>query len=273
MSAERSYRSYRTARAAGGGLWLSLGLHAGLASLMIWGAWLGKYLPLGGAHPGTAAAGSMTANLVSKVPGGAIPMPSPVVVPTKNRLATDMTAKGVSRPRRAAAPRQSIALPTYHPENLARKEALADLKKLARADRVPHDQRVPYGGGGRVSFSATTSAQGAGGSGGMSFGDANFGNLYTDWVNHLRDRLQYYWNQQPRDPSLQAGQKVTVTMTVHRTGLINAIGYVSRSASVEVNSMAFQSVQQMAAAEQFPLPAGYAKSSLTVSVTFELNGN
>lgn len=264
-------RIHRTEK-AGAGFLLSLCLHAALVVLVVSSAWLGKYLPLGGAHPGTAAAGSITANLVSKVPGGAIPMPSPVVLPTKNRLANDLPAPGISRPlARVAAPRNSVALPSYQPEKLARKQAEEELRKLAQADLQKNDQRVPYGAGGRVSFSSTTSTQGAGGSGGMSFGDANFGNLYTDWVNHLRDRLQFYWNQQPRGPGLPAGQRVTVTLTVRRQGQIDSIHYISRAASLAINSMAFQSVEQMAAAERFPLPPGYARDSLVVTVAFELN--
>lgn len=261
-----------TTEKAGAGFLLSLCLHGGLLVLVFSSAWWSQYLPLGGAHPGTAAAGSITANLVSKVPGGAIPMPSPVVLPTKNRLANDLPAPGISRPLpRAAAPRNSVALPAYQPDKLARQQAAEELRKLAQADLQKNDQRVPYGAGGRASFSATTSTQGAGGSGGMSFGDANFGNLYTDWVNHLRDRLQYYWNLQPRGPGLPAGQRVTVTLTIHREGHIDAIYFVTRAASVAVNAMAMQSVQQMAAAERFPLPAGYARDSLSVKVAFELN--
>lgn len=249
----------------------SIALHAGLASFAFLGLW--KYLPLGGAHPGSAAPGAIQANLVEKVPGGAVPIPSPVVLPTKNRLANDVPGPSVSVPApRRVAPKDSVALPSYQPEKLAREQARAELRKLAQADkRDKNDQRVPYGAGGRVSFSATTSSQGAGGSGGVSFGDANFGNLYTAWVNHLRDRLQYYWNQQPREPNLPTGARVTVTLTVHRSGQINAVHYLSRTNSVEVNSMAFNAVQQMAAAERFPLPANYVPNALVVTVAFELN--
>lgn len=267
MASERTHRT-DSPRA---GVLLSLALHAALAGLMVYGAWIGHLLPLGGAHPGTAPAG-IQATLVSSVPGGAIPMPSPLVAPTKNRLASDTTAKGITQPpRRATAPSHSIALPAYDATKIAREEARRELHKLAQADLDKKNKYVPYGNGGAVSFDATHGATGASGSGGVSFGDANFGNLYTDWVNHLRDRLQYYWNQQPRDPTLAAGQKVTVTLTVHRDGLINSIHYVRRSGSVEVNSMAFNSVEQMAAAEHFPLPPGYVPSSLTVTVAFELN--
>lgn len=249
----------------------SLCLHAALAFVLVYGAWLGKYLPLGGAHPGTAAAG-IQVGLVSKLPGGAIPIPSPIVTPTKNRLVNDLKAVGVTMPvRQPRAPRHSVALPAYNSVKEARKQAEQELRQLARADPLKHQQHVAYGAGGRVSFSATSSAQGNTGGGGVSFGDANFGNLYTDWVNHLRDRLQFYWNQQPRDPILPAGIKVTVTMTVQRDGQINTIRYLNRANSVEVNSMAFNAVQQMSAAERFPLPAGYQHNALVVSVTFEIN--
>ena len=254
-----------------GGLLGSLALHLGLVGLVVYGAWIGKLLPLGGAHPGTASAGSIEAHMVSTVPGGAIPMPAPTVAPTKNRLANDLEAEGISRPRPAAAARNSIALPAYNPETLARKEALRDLRKIAQADREKNDDRVAYGAGGKTSINATSTAQGLGGNGGMSFGDANFGSLYTDWVNHLRDRLQYYWGLQPRGPGLPSGIKVVVTLTVHQAGQVDGIGYLSRSSSLEVNGMALASVQQMASAERFPLPAGYAKPSLTVSVAFEIN--
>lgn len=266
MSESRTHRTDR----AGWGFALSLVLHGGLAAFVVTGAW--QYLPLGGAHPGTAAAGSISANLVTSVPGGAIPMPSPVVAPTKNRLANDLPGESVSKPvPKTVAPKKSVPLPSINAADIARKAAAADIRKLAQADkRKEPDNRVAYGAGGRVSFNATSTNQGTGGGGGMSFGDANFGNLYTDWVNHLRDRLQYYWNQQPRYPGLPAGAKVTVTMTVHSSGLINSIRYVTRSNSVDVNSMAFNAVTEMSQAEKFPLPDGYQHSSLVVSVAFEL---
>ncbi|MGH9467901.1 MAG: TonB C-terminal domain-containing protein [Terriglobales bacterium] len=251
----------------------SVGLHLVLGLLLFYSAWLGQYLPLGGKHPGTAAAGAIQATLVTSLPGGAIPIPSKVVEPTKNRLANDLPAPGISRPApRPRAPRHSVALPSYNPIAVARKQAEIEARELAMADRTKkRDNRVAYGAGGRVSFPATSSAQGSGGGGGVSFGDANFGNLYTDWVNHLRDRLEYYWSLQPRDPVIPSGLKVTVIMTVHSSGVINSIHYVSRANSVEVNSMAYTAVQQMAAAEHFPLPAGYQHSSLVVTVTFEIH--
>ena len=254
-----------------GGLLLSLALHGALAGTVFLAGWT-RYLPLGGQHPGTAAAGALQAKLVSKVPGGAILMPSPVTQATKNRLANNMAGQAVSRPRPRAAPRRSVALPSYLPENLARQQAAADLRRLARADSPKRrGQKVPYGAGGPVSFSASNSVQGAGGGGGLSFGDANFGYLYTDWVNHLRDRLQYYWNEQPRFPGMPSGVKVKVTLTVQRAGTIDAIRYVGLSPSVQVNAMALRTVRQLAKAERFPLPAGYGPSQLVVTVAFELN--
>ncbi len=261
----------RTTRGGAAGWLLSLALHSALAGLLVYGAWLGHFLPLGGKSPGTSAPGAITANLVSKVPGGVIPMPSPVIAPTKNRLASDIHARGVTRPHHFAAPRRSVPLPSYSPEKMARLEAERELRALARADQPKkRSNRVAYGAGGRVSFPATTSQQGNAGSGGMSFGDASFGHLYTDWVNHLRDRLQYYWIQQPRDPSLPSGLKVTVSMVVNRAGAVESIRYVSRSSSLEVNQMGYDTVQQLAQHERFPLPLGYGPSSLAVSVTFEL---
>ncbi|TAN23963.1 MAG: hypothetical protein EPN33_03865 [Acidobacteria bacterium] len=264
-------KSPRTQSTSKGSWVFSLCLHAVLAFVLVYGAWLGKYLPIGGAHPGTAAAG-IQVGLVSQLPGGAIPIPSKIVTPTPNRLVNDLPAAGVSMPvRRPRAPKHSVALPAYNSVKEARKQAEQELRRLAKADPLKHQQRVAYGAGGRVSFSATSSTQGNSGGGGVSFGDANFGNLYTDWVNHLRDRLQFYWLQQPRDPVLPAGIKVTVTMTVHRNGQINLIYYLHRANSVEVNGMAMNAVQQMSAAERFPLPAGYQHNALAVSVTFEIN--
>lgn len=263
-------RTYRTGWISRWGF--SVALHIALALLIVYSAWLGKYLPLGGLHPGTATAGAITANLVTTVPGGAIPIPSPVVKETENRLANDSPGTGISKPRPPAAAKHSIPLPSYNPVEVARKQAELEARALARADVLKKkDNRVAYGAGGRVSFPATSSAQGMGGGGGVSFGDANFGNLYTDWVNHLRDRLQYYWNQQPRDPVLPSGIKVQVRLTVERGGQITDIRYLSRANSVEVNSMAYNAVQDMANQERFPLPAGYQHNALVVSVTFELN--
>ncbi|MGH9475779.1 MAG: TonB C-terminal domain-containing protein [Terriglobales bacterium] len=267
MAALQTYRTGWVSR------WgFSVALHGCLAALIIGAPWLGKYLPLGGLHPGTASAGAITADLVTKLPGGAIPIPSPVVTPTENRLANDLPGIAISKPRPPRAAAHSVPLPSYNPVQVARQQAALEARELARADELKKkDNRVAYGAGGRVSFSATTSAQGSGGGGGVSFGDANFGNLYSAWVNHLRDRLQYYWNQQPRDPVLPAGIKVTVTMTVHADGQIAAIRYVSRTNSVEVNNMAYTAVEQMAQLERFPLPAGYQHHTLVVTATFELN--
>lgn len=259
----------------GGGLLLSVLGHAALIGLIFFGARLFPKLLLGGQHPGSAGQGTLQADLVATVPGGAIPMPSPTDVVTKNRLANENPGETITRPTPPPKPPpDAISLPTrrrkFTPKDLALAQAQRELNQLARAD-VPKqpDLRAQYGAGGAASFSYSMT-QGVGGGGGIAFGDAAFGAQYAAWVNHLRDRLTLYWARQHRDPSVPVGRLVYVEFTVVRAGQINGIGFAERSNVPELDSMALHAVQQMAAAETDPLPPGYPHSTLDVRVSFEL---
>lgn len=255
-----------------GGLALSLLLHAALLAGVLYSAAVLHILPLGGQHPGTAGAGAIEADLVSEVPGGAIPMPSPTEVETRNRLASDNPGAAVSSTRPPRADRNSVALPdTRKPlPDLAQQEAMRQLDQLARSDASrKNDDRVAYGNGGAVSFSYSMAGEGVGGGGGMAFGDASFGTMYTDWVNHLRDRLSFYWDGQYRDPSVPTNRLVTVQFVVLQSGQLESIDFYRRTNIPDLDSMALHAVQQ-AAGERFPLPAGYNHPRLEVQVTFEL---
>lgn len=261
-----------------GGFWLSVVGHAALAALIIFGARMFPALDFGGQHPGGAGEGTIVANMVSKVPGGVIPMPSPSPVVTKNRLANNNPGVTVTHPHRPPPPPpHSIALPErrrrprpFHPKDLAMEMAEAQLRQLARADqnRKPH-RRIEYGAGGPVSFNGSMTT-GVGGGGGMAFGDATFGHLYTAWINHLRDRLAYYWALQNRDPSVPTGRLVYIEFQINRAGQISGIEFARRSGSPGLDAMALHAVQQMAASETDPLPPAYPHSSLAVRVSFTL---
>lgn len=259
-----------------GGFWLSVLGHAALAGLILFGARLFPALALGGQHPGGAGEGTLVANMVSRVPGGVIPMPSPTDVVTKNRLANNNPGVTVTHPHRPPPPPpHSVALPdrrrpAFKPKDLAVEMAQAQLRQLARADldKRPH-HRIEYGAGGAASFSYSMTA-GVGGGGGMQFGDASFGHLYTAWINHLRDRLAYYWSLQNRDPSVPVGRLVYIEFQINRAGQISAIRFDPGSNVPALDGMALHAVQQMAAAETDPLPPAYPHSSLAVRVSFSL---
>jgi TonB family protein len=248
-------------------------LHAVILGLIFFGARLFPGLSLGGTHPGGAGAGAIQANLVSGLPGGSIPMPSPTDADTRNRLANENPGTGVTVPQHAPTPaRDAIALPSRRksPLDLAQLQAERQLDQLVRSDAKNADQRIAYGQGGPASFSYSMSGEGVGGGGGMAFGDAAFGSMYADYVNRLRDRLSYYWSREYRDPSLPAGRLVFVTFTVTRNGEITGVDFAQRSNVPELDSRALHAVQLMASSERLPLPAGYPKSTLDVRVSFEL---
>ncbi len=252
-------------------MFLSILAHAILlGGGFIAGAWLN--LPLGGKHPG-GAGGAIQANLVAKVPGGSIPMPAPTALVTKNRLANNLPGLTKTIPHRAPRPHpHAVRLPTaVRIPDLARRQALRELRHMQQADvnrRRPH-RRAMFGAGGPASFNYGLQ-QGVGGGGGMSFGDATFGSLYTAYVNQLRNRLNYYWSLQYRDPSAPVGRLVWVAFTVNRAGNIYDIQFARRSGVPSLDGMALHAVQQMANSERLPLPAGYPQSLLTVTVSFEL---
>lgn len=259
----------------GGSLLLSALGHGALIGLIFFGARLFPHLFLGGQHPGGAGQGTIQANLVSSVPGGAIPMPSPTDTITKNRLANNNPGMAVSRPVRAPKPPpDAIRLPArrrhFTPKDLTMEQAQHELDRLARADvsKQP-DNRADYGAGGPASFSYSMTP-GVGGGGSLAFGDAAFGSQYAAWVNHLRDRLTFYWAQQYRDPAVPVGRLVYIQFTVDRSGHLSNVVFVERSNIPALDSMALHAVQQMAASETDPLPAGYPHSSLDVRVSFEL---
>ncbi len=258
----------------GGGMLLSVLGHAALIGLIFFGARLFPKFFLGGQHPGGAGQGTLQANLVSSVPGGAIPMPSPTDTITKNRLANPNPGMTITRPTPPPKPPpNAIKLPSrrkFTPKDLAMEQAQRELNRIARAD-IPKkpDARAQYGAGGAASFNYGMT-QGVGGGGCLAFGDAAFGAQYGAWVNHLRDRLTSYWARQYRDPSVPAGRLVYVEFSVSRAGQITSINFVERSNVPALDSMALHAVQQLAANETVPLPAGYPHSSLDVRVSFEL---
>ncbi len=259
-----------------GGLWLSVLGHVAIAALVVYGASLFPALDIGGQHPGGAGEGTIIAKMVAKVPGGVVPMPSPTDVVTKNRLANNNPGVTVSRPKPQLAPiPHSIPIPVrrrphFKPKDLAKQMAEQQLRELARANPPKHpNHRVAYGAGGAASFSYSMTT-GVGGGGGMAFGDASFGHLYTGWINHLRDRLAYYWNMQTRTSSIPVGRLVYVEFSVDRAGHISDIQFSRRSGVPALDAMALHAVQQMAASETDPLPPSYSHSSLQVRVSFEL---
>jgi TonB family protein len=251
---------------------LSIFLHGSLLFLAIFGARLFPGLSLGGQHTGGAGQGAISATLVSNA-GGAIPMPAPTSQPTENRLASTNPGATVAPPRVAHEDANSIALPANRThEDLARAEAQRELERLQQADAQRKlDSRIAYGTGGAASFNYSMAGQGVGGgNGSMAFGDAAFGTMYAGWVNHLRDRLSWYWNSQYRDPNLPAGRLVFVTFTVQSDGTVGDIGFAQRSNVPELDSRALHTVEEMASKEKFPLPPGYHQRSLEVRVSFEL---
>lgn len=257
-----------------GGLLLSILGHGALVALVIFGARLFPKLFLGGGHVGGAGVGAIEANLVSSVPGGSIPLPTPVETTPKNRLVNDNPGETVTRHSPPPPPpKDAIALPARRRPrkrvDLAQEMAERQLRSLARAD-VPKepDTRADYGAGGNPQFSY--GKNGVGGGGGLSVGDAAFGAQYGAWLNHLRDRLTYYWSRQYRDPSVPSGRLVYVVFTVNRAGQISDIRFSERSNIPELDAMAYHAVQQMAASETDPLPAGYNHGTLEVQVSFEL---
>ncbi|MHB8735061.1 MAG: TonB family protein [Terriglobales bacterium] len=255
-----------------GSLLASSLLHASLLFLLLFGARLIPGLLLGGTHLGGAGAGTINAQLVSAVPGGAVPMPAPVDTPTQNRLANDNPGTTISQPRPAARPpADAVTLPSRRKPDpkLAQQQALRALDQLAVADRHKPDNRVAYGQGGAASFDYSMTS-GVGGNGGMAFGDASFGNLYAAYVNHLRDRLAFFWNREYRDPSLPAGRLVYVRFNVDRSGRITNIGFAQPSNVPALDSRALHAVQVLAETERLPLPSDYPRSSLDVRVSFAL---
>ncbi len=247
-----------------------------LAHLLLLGGgiWLGAYftIPFGGQHPG-GAGGALVANLVSKVPGGSIPMPAPTLLNTQNRLANPMPDLTRTMPHRAPRPRRNaVRLPSpVHIPDLARRQALRELRHMQQADvRNRQHRRVMYGAGGPASFTYSMSGQGVGGGGGMAFGDATFGTLYTGYVNQLRNRLSFYWSQQYRDPTTPVGRAAYVAFTINRAGEISNIQFDRRTGIPALDGMALHAVEQMASSERLPLPANYPHSSLDVVVSFQL---
>jgi outer membrane biosynthesis protein TonB len=272
MPAAPSHYS-RTEPGWAGSLLLSGLAHVALLSLGLWaGAWLAR-IPFGGQHPGGAGGTAIQASLVSKIPGGSVPMPAPTMQDTRNRLANNVPGMTKTVPHPPPRPRaHAVRLPAPTPPRFnLRRQAAAELRRMQQAEvRRRQHRRAMYGAGGPASFTYSMSGQGVGGGGGMSFGDATFGTLYTAWVNQLRNRLGYYWNQQYRDPSAPVGRPVFIVFSLNRSGRIYGIGFGRRSGIGALDGMALHAVQQMAASERFPLPAGYGPATLNVAVSFEL---
>ena len=244
----------------------SIMLHAGLFTLVLFSP---KLFPNMGPNWGGPTGGA-DAGIRVKIAGAdsGIALPRPEVVnetapanPSPGLYKSEPAAPPV--PDKKAEPIPEKSAPTK--KNLAPKAAPPAPKAPTAAPEQPSNA-VPYGEGGRPAMSYGQFPTGAG-QGGISFGDAAFGDRYGAYVNSITRAVSNNWLKSMVDARIQRAPRVYVTFDISRDGTVSNVNVQQSSGIPSLDRSAQRAVL---ASNPLPtLPADYRGSSVNVIFYFE----
>jgi len=245
-----------------GMLLLSVALHSLLFVLAITYTTVGRRV--GGAWGrGWGGGGSARISTVASLPG--VPLPAPLLT---GRSATAVDSPGLYRTQ-PSTPRE--------PEKTA--EQIPKFKEATRPERAERiakriqpqeldmpDHAVPFGLGGKPSFTYSQIVNAAG-EGGIGFGEAGFGDRYSWYVNAVRNRISSNWLLSTISPHITRAPRVYLNFDILRDGTITNVRIVQSSGIPEVDRSALRAV--LASTPLGPLPTDYSGSRVSVEFFFD----
>jgi TonB family protein len=249
--------------------WLvaSVFFHAGLFMLAIFSPHL---FPAFQANWGSTSsgAGGISVNIVGNVSG--IPLPTPEVV-QQNAPANESPgfykteeAPPPPPPDKAELIPETKAPVKTTPSPKPPKPAAAAKSKTA--PEPPPSNAIPYGQGGRPAMAYGQFSTGAG-AGGISFGDATFGNQYGWYVDAITRAISQNWLKSTVDTRMDKAPRVYLTFDIARNGKVSGVGVQQSSGIPSLDRSAQRAVL---ASDPLPaLPADYRGSSVNVVFFFE----
>jgi protein TonB len=245
-----------------GTLLVSAALHGGLFILAIAYPVLG--LRFGGRWgKGWGGGGATRVNAVSSLPG--VPLPAPLVS-TRNTLATQ--SPGLYRaelPSKLEPPPAAKEIPKFK-EAVAPEKAVRVNKRIQKEPLETPENAIPFGLGGQPSITHQEFVNAAG-AGGLSVGEANFGDRYGWYVAAVRNRISSNWLLSAVSSSITAAPRIVLNFDILRDGSVTNVQMVQSSGIPEVDRSALRAV--LASNPLGPLPADYSGNKVSVEFYFD----
>ncbi len=247
-----------------GPLMWSIALHATLAVTAAITAWIGGFRGPSWGN-GLSSGSAIHVNAVSSLPG--IPLPPPVVS-TPSTVATQNPGLFLSQPVPKLAPSPDIVkIPKF--KEAIKVKKLAGVNKLIQKQKFqPPPNAVPFGEGGppQMTYSPIVSAAG---SGGISFGQGNFGDLFGWYVDAVRSRISANWLLSTISSDIVSAPRVYVDFDIQRDGTIANARIAQSSGIPEVDRSALRAV--LASNPLAPLPQAYSGKQVHVEFYFDFH--
>ncbi len=209
--------------------------------------------------------GAVHVNAVASLPG--VPLPTPELA-TRNTLATQNPGLYQSEPtHKLVPPPNATPIPKF--KETAPVEKPIRVNKRIQAQAVPPPENaIPYGLGGKPSMNYSQFTN-AGGEGGLSFGEGNFGDRFGWYVDAVRNRISANWLVSTVSPNILTAPRVYVHFEILRDGTITNAEITHSSGVAEVDRSALRAV--LASNPLAPLPPGYSGDRVGVDFYFDFN--
>jgi len=212
--------------------------------------------------------GGINVKIVGSVSG--IPLPKPEVVEEK---APANESPGFYKTEEAPAPpppdKAELIPETKAPVKTTRSPKPpkpAATPKAKAEPEPPPSNAIPYGQGGRPAMAYGQFSTGAG-AGGISFGDASFGDRYSWYVEAITRAVSQNWLKSLVDTRLARAPRVYLTFDISRNGKISGVSVQQSSGIPSLDRSAQRAVL---ASDPMPaLPPDYHGSSVNVIFFFE----
>src|SRR5213594_2326985 len=238
-------------------LFASVFFHGALFTLVIFSPKLFPAFPANWGSP-TGGSGGINVKIVGNVSSG-VPLPRPEVV---QEQAPANESPGFYKSEEAAPlppPDKAELIPeTKAPVKTTptpKPPKPAATPKAKPAPEPPPSNAIPYGQGGRPALAYGQFSTGAG-AGGISFGDASFGDRYGWYVNAITRAVSQTWLKSLVDSRVSRAPRVYLSFEIARNGKISNLG-VQQSSGIP-------------SSDPLPaLPPDYRGSNVNVNFYFE----
>ncbi len=247
-----------------GPLMWSILLHGTLVATAVLYGWMGGFQgPAWG--NGINSGSAVRVNAVASLAG--IPLPPPAIS-TPNTLATQNPGLFFSKPvpKMPTSP-NVVKIPKF--KEATRVKKLTGVNKLIQKQKFqPAPNAVPFGEGGapQMTYSPVVNAAG---SGGISFGQGNFGQMFGWYVDAVRDRISSNWLLSTISSDIVSAPRVYVDFDIERNGTITHARIVQSSGVPEVDRSALRAV--LASNPLAPLPQAYSGNQVHVEFYFDFH--
>jgi TonB family protein len=247
-------------------LGLSLALHGLLAASAVAYTILGPRWR-GGWGRDWGTGGATRVNAVSSLPS--VPLPAPLIATTAT-VATENPGLYKTEPQPKPEPvktKEQVEIPKFK-ETTKLETAIRVNKRIQKETVETPENAIPFGVGGKPSMSYMQ-IRNAGGDGGLSVGDGNFGDRYSLYVAGVRNRISGNWLLSTVSPAIVTAPRVNLEFDILRDGTISNVEITHSSGIPEVDRSALRAV--LASNPLAPLPGDYSGNKVSVNFYFDFH--